>query len=92
MKHHIENNPELSFSSLESQFPKSIRGGDGVFSTIVDANKRYSLSGRKRHFISPEDIINLQDSTIAISSQWGAGNIESFISVAKELGYKINSH
>ena len=92
MKHHIENNPGLTFSSLESQFPKNIRGSDGVFSTIIEANKRYTSGGRKRHFINPEDIINLQDSAIAVSSQWGSGNIESFISVAKELGYKINSH
>jgi hypothetical protein len=92
MKHHVENNPGLTFSSLESQFPKNIRGSDGVFSTITEANKRYTSGGRKRHFINPEDIINLQDSVIAVSSQWSIKNVNHFISVAKELGYKINSH
>ena len=91
IKHHVENNSESTFSSLMGQFPKRIQGSYGVFSTITDANETYASSGRKRHFMNSEDQIKLQDSTIAISSQWGAGNIDSFISAAKKLGYEINS-
>jgi len=91
IKHHVENNSESTFSSLEAQFPKSIQGSYGVFSTITDANEKYASSGRKRNFMNSEDQIKLQDSTIAVCSQWGAFNIESFISVAKKLGYEIKS-
>jgi len=91
IRHHVENNSESTFSSLEAQFPKSIQGSYGVFSTITDANEKYASSGRKRNFMNSEDQIKLQDSTIAVCSQWGAFNIESFISVAKKLGYEIKS-
>jgi hypothetical protein len=91
IKLHVENNSESTFSSLEAQFPKSIRGSDGVFTTITDANEKYARNGKKKHFINPEDQIKLQDSTIAVSNQWTASNIKPFISVAKELGYEINS-
>ena len=91
IKLHVENNSESTFSSLEAQFPKSIRGSDGVFDTIESANEKYARNNKKRHFINPEDQIKLQDSTIAVSNQWTASNIKPFISVAKELGYEINS-
>jgi len=91
IKQHVENNPESTFSSLENQFPKSIRGSDGVFTTITDANEKFARNNKKKHFINPEHQIELQDSTIAVSNQWGAFNIESFISVAKKLGYEIQS-
>jgi len=91
IRQHVENNPESTFSSLENQFPKSIRGSDGVFTTITDANEKFARNNKKKHFINPEHQIELQDSTIAVSNQWGAFNIESFISVAKKLGYEIQS-
>ena len=91
IKHHVENNSESTFSSLEAQFPKSIRGSDGVFDTIESANEKYARNNKKRHFINPEDQIKLQDSTIAVSNQWTTSTIKPFISVAKELGYEINS-
>ena len=91
IKLHVENNSESTFSSLEAQFPKSIRGSDGVFDTIESANEKYARNNKKRHFINPEDQIKLQDSTIAVSNQWTTSTIKPFISVAKELGYEINS-
>ena len=91
IRHHVENNSESTFSSLEAQFPKSIQGSDGVFTTITDANETYTSSGYKRQYIKSEEQIELQDSTIAVSNQWTASNIKPFISVAKELGYEINS-
>lgn len=91
IRHHVENNSESTFSSLEAQFPKSIQGSDGVFTTITDANETYTSSGHKRQYIKSEEQIELQDSTIAVSNQWTASNIKPFISVAKKLGYEIKS-
>ena len=91
IKHHVENNSESTFPSLKAQFPDSIRGSDGVFDTIESASEKYARNNKKKHFINPKDQIKLQDSTIAVCSQWGAFNIESFISVAKKLGYEIKS-
>ena len=91
IKHHVENNSESTFPSLKAQFPDSIRGSDGVFDTIESASEKYARNNKKKHFINPKDQIKLQDSTIAVSNQWTASTIDPFISVAKELGYEINS-
>lgn len=91
VKRHVETNPTITFSELEEVFPKSCQGSSGVFSTADQANKIYAESGRKRHFLSPEDQIALKDMIITISSQWGTRNIDKLLKRAKELGYKIQA-
>jgi len=91
MKHHIELNQELSYAELNNQFPKRYQGSKGVFTLVEDANRIYSETGRKRHFIAPNEIIDIADSTIAICTQWGVKNIDKFISRAKEFGYVITA-
>lgn len=90
IKHHVENN-QVTFAELEQQFPKSLQGSLGVFYSYSDAQNIYENSGRWRHFYKASDQIKIQDEIIAVCSQWGIGNIEKFISCAKELGYEINS-
>lgn len=91
MKHHIELNQELSYAELNNQFPKRYQGSKGVFTLAEEANRIYSETGRKRHFIGPNEIIDIADSTIAICTQWGVKNIDKFISRAKEFGYIITA-
>ena len=47
-------------------------------------------SGYKRHFLKPDEIIELNDTKIVVSTQWGIGNIDNFIQNAKNLNYEIN--
>ena len=89
IKRHVESHPEISYSELEKKFPKSCQGSSGVFSTVDVANEIYAKSGRKRHFLNPEEVIQLSDSYIAISSQWGIENIDKFIKQATQIGYVI---
>ncbi len=91
IKQHVENNPDLTFSELEKQFPKKCQGSRGVFSTAEHANDIYAKSNRRRHFINADELIKLFDVSIAVTNQWGIGNIDKFITVAKSVGYKIES-
>jgi len=91
MQHHIELNSELTFAELNKQFPKRCQGSKGVFTLSSNANEIYTETGRKRHFIAPDEQIELSDSTIAICTQWGVKNIDRFITKAKELGYIITA-
>ena len=62
----------------------------GVFGTIEDAQQIFSKGGYKRHFIKPEELIELNnETTIAVCSQWGIGNIENFLNKSNELGYNV---
>lgn len=89
IKQYIASHPEISYSELEKKFPQSCQGSRGVFATAENANEKYSTSGRKRHFLEPQELIELSDCSIAVSSQWGIKNIGNFINKAKEIGFSI---
>ncbi len=91
IKKYIEDNLNITYSELETIFPKSLQGSFGVISTLKDAEDVYNSTERKRHFIKPNEIINLNDNTkVAISTQWGIGNIDNILKKAIELNYKID--
>lgn len=89
IKQYIAKNPNTSYAELEKIFPKNCQGSRGVFSNLEEANKIYSTSGRKRHFLESQDFVKLSDCTIAVSSQWGIRNIDKLIKRAKEIGFSI---
>jgi hypothetical protein len=89
IKQYIATNQDTTYAELEKIFPKNCQGSRGVFSTTEIANEKYSTSGRKRHFLEPQELIKLSDCTIAVSSQWGIKNIGKFIKRAKEVGFTI---
>ena len=89
IKKYVEDNPEITYSKLENIFPRNLQGSWGCFATLEKAQEKYTESGYKRYFINPEEIIELENTKIAVSSQWGLGNIQKFIQRAKRLGYEI---
>jgi hypothetical protein len=89
IKDYVENNPSITYATLERAFPINLQGSQGCFRSYEDAMSAI-VNGRKRNFIKPEELIQLSNEIIAISSQWGIRNIPKFISNAKKLGYKIS--
>lgn len=90
IKSHVANHQEINFNQLAYNFPLNLQGKLGTFATIESANEIYSSTGHKRHYIKPEEQLKLADCVIAVSNQWGIGNINGFIDTAKKLGYKIS--
>ena len=91
LTNYVKDNPEVTYSELENTFSKSLQGSNGVFSTQRYAEEIYAKTSNRRHFLKPEEIIKLSDSNIAVSNQWGVGNIDGFVNRAKELGYNVDS-
>lgn len=90
VRRHCQNNPAITFVELEEAFPKDCQGSAGVFARLGEASQILGETGRKRHFINSDEIVSIADSQIAVSSQWGSGNIDKFIRQARLLGYEIN--
>jgi hypothetical protein len=88
IKDYVISHPSTSYSDLEEIFPKWCQGTRGVFTTLELAQKE-AEEKRSRHFLKPEEIIQLTDSHISVTTQWGIGNINHFIKQASKLGYKI---
>ncbi len=93
IKDYVENNPTTTFAELKTIFPDYLQGSNGVFDTIENAQEIFDRTGHKRHYLKPEELIKLTDTTIATSNQWGVGNIEKFVENAQKLGneYRIEN-
>lgn len=91
VKRYVEANPATTFAQLQSVFPKSVQGSRGVIASADEANHIYAMSGRRRHFLEPSDLIQLRDGVAAVSSQWGIGNIDRFLRKSAQLGFLVQS-
>jgi hypothetical protein len=76
---------------LKDKFKDNLQGYTGVFQTKEEAVEMNSKDKRVRYFTKENEIIELVDQQIAVSSQWGKGNIDKFISEAKKHGLPINT-
>jgi len=88
IKAYVQDHPGTSFAALEQQIPQSLQGRE-TFTTEAKAQEHYQKTGYRRHYLEPDELITLTDTTIAVSSQWGLPNIGRFIEQAKRLGFNI---
>ncbi len=93
VQQYVEDHPEISYPELKKVFPDKLQGTRlGVFDSSDSAAEIFQKSGHKRHFIRPEELLSLADtSTVAVCSQWGIDNISAFVEKARELGYQIDT-
>ena len=85
VKDYISKNPDTSFDALKKAFPDEWQAGGAksgnraVFVRLVDAEKLLEDKGHRRHFFKEGETIQLSDEVIAVSNQWGIGNIGDFV-------------
>ncbi len=96
IRRYVEAHPNVKYDELQSIFPKQWRGvkrsANGCFIRKAEAVRQKDDTGYTRHFLKDSDIIYLPDGEIAVSTQWGLGNIQTFIdgvNKSKEIGIKI---
>lgn len=78
---YLARNPEVTWETFRRDFPDTLHTGgfSRLAAGIRDANR----------YFSP---VRLADGNeIVYSNQWGVGNIEGFLAVARELGFEITS-
>ncbi len=84
LKHYVEINPGSTFSELKAMFPDRLQGSE-TFTTEKEAKQKKD----RRNFIRPGELIRLVDTTIAVSTQWGIGNVTRFIDHCKRMNIEI---
>lgn len=89
IRSYVADNPTVSYAELCRVFPKALQGSLGCFVTVEEAQKRWDQSGYRRHFLKPDEVIRLSDTTISVTTQWGIQNIVRFVQRANELNYNI---
>jgi len=87
---YVSNNSDTTFDELLKIFPKHIQGSTGVFNEYEYVINKYAGKNHKRHFLKPDEIIQLSNCVIAVCTEWGMVNIDDFIQRAESLGYTIS--
>lgn len=89
---YVEDHPDLTYSELERLMPKNLQGSKGTFESLETAQLEHDRTGYKRHYVKPNEVIRLSDTTIATSNQWGIDNIMNFVDHINSLEwrYKIS--
>ncbi len=86
IKAYVQDNPSITYTQLKTIFYDRIQGSTGVIATIEEAkNKRRDYT--KRYYVG--EPIFLDQMQILVCTQWGIGNIDNFIKIARDLGYSI---
>ncbi len=93
VKSYVEKNPTITYAELKKVFPDTIQGSMGVFTTKENALEIYNRTGHKRYYIKADELIELFDETIATCTQWGIGNIGTFVDTVNKMnnGFKIEN-
>jgi len=93
VKSYVEKYPTVTYAELEKAFPNWIQGSMGIFTTKENAQEVFDRTGHKRFYIKADELIELSDETIATCTQWGIGNIKTFVDHVNKLnnGFRIEN-
>lgn len=88
VKEYASKHPKAGLNELTKAFPKELQKYYGVIVPLNEAKKK--SEHYPRYFIGEKEPIKLADGTsVAVTTQWGADNINPFIETAKKLGFNI---
>jgi len=85
IKNYVTQNPDTTFDGLKNAFPdewqsdKPNQRNRAVFVRLSEAEELFKNKGHRRHFFKEGETIQLSDEIIAVSNQWGIGNIGNFV-------------
>jgi hypothetical protein len=87
---YVKSNPGITYEELLKIFPARLQGGVvGAITELGYARDIAEQCGRPKHFLGDDQILQLADCAIAVSGQWGNGNIKNLIDTARSIGYQI---
>jgi hypothetical protein len=85
VKDYVSKNPNTTYDDLKKAFPDEWQAGGSkssnraVFVRLIEAEKLFKDKGHRRHFFKEGETVQLSDEIIAVSNQWGIGNIDDFV-------------
>ncbi len=79
VKSYVDRNPTVRYAELQNVFPNYLQGSMGVFTTKKTAQEIFDRTGHKRYYLKADELIELSDATIATCTQWGIGNVRTFV-------------
>jgi hypothetical protein len=89
VKKYLELKP-TNFNSLKSVFKDEYQGSTGVINKLDFVETKYANKSNKRHFTGSDEILESSDGIkFVVSTEWGKGNIENIVDLAKREGFSV---
>ena len=90
VKEYTKLNPNLTFEEIYNKFPPNMQGSTGVINTMEHISNKYKNGRKPLHFISDDYILTSSDNIhFAVSTEWGIGNINSLLELARQENFLI---
>jgi hypothetical protein len=86
---YVKKNPTVTRQRLKQVFDRSLQGSIGVVEDKEIATMRMDYD--VRFFAREDEVLHLDDGDMFVCTQWGIGNIPSFIRRATQLGFLIEA-
>lgn len=89
VKKFLEQNP-TDYSSLKTIFRDELQGSTGVINKLDFVETKYANKTNKRHFTSKDEILVSSDNIkFVVTTEWGKGNIDNIVNLARKYGFKV---
>lgn len=87
---YLKENP-LTFAELKNIFVNEYQGSIGVINELEFVETKYANKSNKRHFTGNENILTSNDNVkFVVSTEWGKGNVEKIVDLARKKGFEID--
>ncbi|PKB15211.1 type I restriction enzyme HsdR N-terminal domain-containing protein [Flavobacterium sp. 5] len=87
---YIKEKP-MDFNSLKNIFRDEYQGSTGVINQLDFVETKFANKSNKRHFTGSENILISSDNIkFVVSTEWGKGNIDNIVNLARKEGFKID--
>jgi hypothetical protein len=81
----------LNFNSLKNVFRDEYQGSTGVINELARVETKYANKSNKRHFTGNENVLISNDNVkFVVSTEWGKGNIDNIVELARKEGYIVD--
>lgn len=91
IKDYLSKNPRRTIGELQSAFPGTLRSTTSGITQLQVVEDETKVKPQDRFVRYFKDSLPCADGDIVVSSQWGKGNIDAFISHARNMGYSIST-
>lgn len=87
---YVAQHDHIQLNQLYKAFPNALHGDMKIVDTYNNVVRQYETEANKLYFLSDCDLLKVQETNVAISSDWNAINILRLVARARELGFKID--
>lgn len=91
VREYLKRKP-TDYISLKNVFRDEYQGSTGVINKLEFVKTKYANKSNKRHFTANDDILQSSDGVpFVVSTQWGKGNINKIVDLARKEGFHVDT-